>query len=107
MILRTVSDRVLRVEGKGAFWYGFAYRLSALRASVFAPMPFNWLIGWVYYWYWRLYYGPSAKYAEAMDKVLSEEWQKGYERGYTTGGNDRAVAIGQFFEELLNRGSSN
>ena len=80
-MLREVSDRILQVEGKGAFWYGFAYRKPELRVSIFAPIPLNFLIGWAHRYFWRLIHGPRDPHSELVDALINSEFRAGYRLG--------------------------
>jgi len=81
--LREISDRDAGIELP--LYLGFAYRLSHLRASVYALVPFNYLIGWSHRWYYRLIGGPRDRYSKAIDLEVSESFRRGYKLGEMDG----------------------
>ena len=82
MILRTVTDKALCLNGKIAFWYGFAYSEPRFRSNVYAPIPLNFVIGWLRTFYWRLVGGPLDHNAEQLEGMLSRKFQEGYRLGH-------------------------
>lgn len=83
------------------YYLGFAYRLPHLRASVFAPIPFNYIIGWTRNLWFRLMSGPRDRLSEAMAKQYAMEYRAGYERGITEGQEEgRKLGWNQAFEGL-------
>ena len=65
--------------------YGYAYRRIDTRQIVFAPIPFNWMIGLARMLYYKMAWGPSHKHSDkAMAEVRSmrmDIWNEAYRKG--------------------------
>jgi len=50
-----------------------AYRRPELRSTVVAPIPFNWVVGTVRDWYYRLLQGPRSQVTDMIEKTVGKE----------------------------------
>ena len=62
-------------------FYGYAYHNSATKQTVLAPIPFNYVIGWVRRIYLSLLIGPRTKRDGVQEQILLDKYQEGYRQG--------------------------
>ena len=84
MIIKKYTDR--ESLGMRIPWYlGFCWRNFDIRATTYAVMPLNWLMGWGRTVYYRLMRGPRDVLAERYEKVAAQEREWGLRSGYEDG----------------------
>ena len=98
MISRSIPDKEL--FGSRLPWYlGVCWREIDTRATRVAPIPLNFLIGWVFRFYYRLVSGPRNRFIEKAERREALEYSKGHTHGYAAGHK----AGDKYRRDLLNK----
>lgn len=100
-LIRLLTDRSIH-EGEEMPWgWGCAYRDVSMRNWVLAPIPFNFLAGWLRLAYFRLMEGPRDRLFAQWDKERGRETSNLYERAFRDGEKAAKQAVGKAFDDYL------
>ena len=100
-LIRLLTDKSVH-EGEEIPWgWGCVYYDPAVRELILAPIPFNFVAGWLRLVYFALMQGPRDRLFDAWDKTQYIEVNKSYNRGFKDGERAAKVAMGRTFDEFL------
>ena len=100
-LIRVLTHKAAR-EGEEIPWgWGVVYYDASSRDLILAPMPFNFVAGWLRLVYFRLMEGPRDRLFAEWDRTARKEYSRQYDYGFKDGEKAAKVAVGKALKKFL------
>ncbi len=90
-LLRRLTMKQLWERERAPWGWGRAYAEFSADRIVIAPIPLNWIIGWLREVYFRFAHGPRDEIASRIHTATNKGFAEGYKYGYSQGVRHMAI----------------